>query len=161
MKVDLVGPKWRPCGRAKQIRRLPRCWRHGIPHRLSRLSIRSATGARSISVSVMRSWEQLSIMLVRDADHVRLEAAASSQPATPMSFREVPPPSGTWSLRGVASRPRQQPQRRHELKIARCSLPPSAWAFERIGVLKAIYPATWGSADRHRSPPETSLGRRA
>lgn len=63
-------------------------------------------------------------------DHVRLESAAHAEQAAPISFREV------FALTSFRDRN----------LFASFGL-----GVERIGILKAIYPATWGHpADCHR-----------
>ena len=115
MKVDLVGPKspWTR-RRPQRVRRLSRRRRDGVPHRLSRLAIRAASGTDLSRHRLRVLGTLLSILLVRDTrDHVRLEISAhsaairSDRLSRGLRAHLVPRPQ---SVRRLAGRARQQSQ---------------------------------------------------
>jgi MFS family permease len=106
----------------------------------------------------------LSILLVRDTrDHVRLEAAGSSKQSTPMSFREI------FLLTSFGNRnlfAASQAGLVNNLNdgMSWGIFPLFFVAFglgvERIGILKAIYPATWGILQIATGPLSDRWGRK-
>src|SRR5579859_2602534 len=91
MKVDLVGPKSR--GLAVGLNEFSGYLSVGVTAFLTGY-LASQYGLRPVPIYLGVAYAvvgtALSILLVRDTrNHVRLEAAAHAQPASPMSFREI------------------------------------------------------------------------
>jgi MFS family permease len=106
----------------------------------------------------------LSIMLVRDTrGHVRLEAAAHSQQSTSMSFREV---FALTSFRDRNLFAASQAGLVNNLNdgmswgIFPLFFVSFGLGIERIGILKAIYPATWGILQIATGPLSDRWGRK-
>jgi MFS family permease len=166
MKVDLVGPKSR--GLAVGLNEFAGYLAVGVTAFLtgylaSRYGLRPVPIYLGIGYAVMGFL--LSIMLVRDTrDHVRLEAAGSSKQSTPMSFREI------FLLTSFGNRnlfAASQAGLVNNLNdgMSWGIFPLFFAAFglgvERIGILKAIYPATWGILQVATGPLSDRWGRKS
>ena len=163
MKVDLVGPKSR--GLAVGLNEFAGYLAVGVTAFLtgylaSRYGLRPVPIYLGIGYAVLGAL--LSIMLVRDTrDHVRLEAAASSRQSTPMSFREI------FVLTSFGDRNLFAASQAGLVNNLNDGM---SWGIfplffasfglgvERIGILKAVYPATWGILQIATGPLERSLG---
>jgi MFS family permease len=106
----------------------------------------------------------LSILLVRDTrDHVRLEAAAHAQQPTSISFREV---FALTSLKDRNLFAASQAGLVNNLNdgmswgIFPLFFASFGLGVERIGILKAIYPATWGILQTATGPLSDRWGRK-
>lgn len=149
MKVDLVGPKSR--GLAVGLNEFAGYLAVGVTAFLtgylaSRYGLRPAPIYLGIGYAVLGA--ALSIMLVRDTrDHVRLEASSHTQKAAPISFREV---FALTSFRNRNLFAASQAGLVNNLNdgmswgIFPLFFASFGLGVERIGILKAIYPATWG-----------------
>ena len=165
MKVDLVGPKSR--GLAVGLNEFAGYLAVGVTAFLtgylaSRYGLRPVPIYLGIGYGVLGFL--LSIMLVRDTrEHVRLEAAGSSKQSTPMSFREI------FLLTSFGNRnlfAASQAGLVNNLNdgMSWGIFPLFFTAFglgvERIGILKAIYPATWGILQIATGPLSDRWGRK-
>ena len=165
MKVDLVGPKSR--GLAVGLNEFAGYLAVGVTAFLtgylaSRYGLRPVPIYLGIGYAV--SGLLLSIMLVRDTrDHVRLEAAGASKQSAPMSFREI------FLLTSFGNRnlfAASQAGLVNNLNdgMSWGIFPLFFAAFglgvERIGILKAIYPATWGILQIATGPLSDRWGRK-
>lgn len=165
MKVDLVGPKSR--GLAVGLNEFAGYLTVGVTAFLtgylaSRYGLRPVPIYLGIGYAILGA--ALSIMLVRDTrDHVRLEAAASSQPSTPMSFREI---FVLTSFRDRDLFAASQAGLVNNLNdgmswgIFPLFFASFGLGVERIGILKAIYPATWGILQIATGPLSDRWGRK-
>src|SRR5205085_11452543 len=106
----------------------------------------------------------LSIMLVRDTrEHVRLEAAATSQQSTPVSFRAI---FVLTSFRDRNLFAASQAGLVNNLNdgmswgIFPLFFASFGLGVERIGVLKAVYPAVWGILQVATGPLSDRWGRK-
>ena len=165
MKVDLVGPKSR--GLAVGLNEFAGYLAVGVTAFLtgylaSRYGLRPVPIYLGIGYAILGA--ALSIMLVRDTrDHVRLEAAMSSQPATPMSFREI---FVLTSFRDRNLFAASQAGLVNNLNdgmswgIFPLFFASFGLGVERIGILKAIYPATWGILQVATGPLSDRWGRK-
>jgi MFS family permease len=149
MKVDLVGPKSR--GLAVGLNEFAGYLAVGVTAFLtgylaSRYGLRPAPIYLGVGYAVMGAL--LSILLVRDTrEHVRLEAAGASKPSTSMSFREI------FALTSFGDRNLFAASQAGLVNNLNDGM---SWGIfplffvsfglgvERIGILKAVYPATWG-----------------
>ena len=165
MKVDLVGPKSR--GLAVGLNEFAGYLAVGVTAFLtgylaSRYGLRPVPIYLGIGYAVLGAL--LSIMLVRDTrDHVRLEAAASSQQSTPMSFREI------FVLTSFGDRNLFAASQAGLVNNLNDGM---SWGIfplffasfglgvERIGILKAVYPATWGILQVATGPLSDRWGRK-
>jgi MFS family permease len=165
MKVDLVGPKSR--GLAVGLNEFAGYLAVGVTAFLtgylaSRYGLRPVPIYLGIGYAVLGAL--LSIMLVRDTrDHVRLEAAASSKPSTSMSFREI------FVLTSFGDRNLFAASQAGLVNNLNDGM---SWGIfplffasfglgvERIGILKAVYPATWGILQVATGPLSDRWGRK-
>jgi len=165
MKVDLVGPKSR--GLAVGLNEFAGYLAVGVTAFLtgylaSRYGLRPVPIYLGISYAVLGAL--LSIMLVRDTrEHVRLEAAASSQRSTPMSFRKI---FLLTSFRDRNLFAASQAGLVNNLNdgmswgIFPLYFASFGLGIERIGILKAVYPATWGILQVATGPLSDRWGRK-
>jgi MFS family permease len=165
MKVDLVGPKSR--GLAVGLNEFAGYLAVGVTAFLtgylaSRYGLRPVPIYLGIGYAVLGFL--LSIMLVRDTrEHVRLEAAGSSKQSTPMSFREI------FVLTSFGNRNLFAASQAGLVNNLNDGM---SWGIfplffagfglgvERIGILKAIYPATWGILQIATGPLSDRWGRK-
>jgi MFS family permease len=165
MKVDLVGPKSR--GLAVGLNEFAGYLAVGVTAFLTGY-LASQYGLRPIPIYLGVGYavlgSLLSIALVRDTrGHVRLEAAAHSQQSTPMSFREI------FALTSFGDRnlfAASQAGLVNNLNdgmswgIFPLFFASFGLGIERIGILKAIYPATWGILQIATGPLSDRWGRK-
>ena len=149
MKIDLVGPKSR--GLAVGLNEFAGYLAVGVTAFLtgylaSRYGLRPAPIYLGIGYAVLGA--ALSTALVRDTrDHVRLEASSHPRQAAPIGFREV---FALTSFRDRSLFAASQAGLVNNLNdgmswgIFPLFFASFGLGVERIGVLKAIYPATWG-----------------
>ena len=165
MKVDLVGPKSR--GLAVGLNEFAGYLAVGVTAFLtgylaSRYGLRPVPIYLGIGYAVLGAL--LSIMLVRDTrDHVRLEAATSSKQSTPMSFQEI------FVLTSFGDRNLFAASQAGLVNNLNDGM---SWGIfplffasfglgvERIGILKAVYPATWGILQVATGPLSDRWGRK-
>jgi MFS family permease len=165
MKVDLVGPKSR--GLAVGLNEFAGYLAVGVTAFLtgylaSRYGLRPVPIYLGIGYAVLGSL--LSIVLVRDTrGHVRLEAAGHSQQPTSMSFREI------FVLTSFGDRNLFAASQAGLVNNLNDGM---SWGIfplffvsfglgiERIGILKAIYPATWGILQIATGPLSDRWGRK-
>ncbi len=165
MKVDLVGPKSR--GLAVGLNEFAGYLAVGITAFLtgylaSQYGLRPAPIYLGIGYAVMGAL--LSILLVRDTrEHVWLETAAASKPSTVMSFREI------FALTSFGDRNLFAASQAGLVNNLNDGM---SWGIfplffvsfglgiERIGILKAIYPATWGILQVATGPLSDRWGRK-
>lgn len=165
MKVDLVGPKSR--GLAVGLNEFAGYLAVGVTAFLTGY-LASRYGLRPVpiylGVGYAVAGALLSIVLVRDTrGHVRLEAAASSQQSTAMSFREI------FMLTSFHDRNLFAASQAGLVNNLNDGM---SWGIfplffasfglgvERIGILKAVYPATWGILQVATGPLSDRLGRK-
>ena len=165
MKVDLVGPKSR--GLAVGLNEFAGYLAVGITAFLtgylaSRYGLRPVPIYLGVGYAVLGAL--LSITLVRDTrQHVRLEAAAHSQQSTSMSFREI---FVLTSFRDRNLFAASQAGLVNNLNDGMSwGIFPLFFAgfglgVERIGILKAVYPATWGILQVATGPLSDRWGRK-
>jgi MFS family permease len=165
MKVDLVGPKSR--GLAVGLNEFAGYLAVGVTAFLtgylaSRYGLRPVPIYLGIGYAVLGSL--LSIMLIRDTrGHVRLEAAAHSQQPTSMSFRDI---FVLTSFRDRNLFAASQAGLVNNLNdgmswgIFPLFFASFGLGIERIGILKAIYPATWGILQIATGPLSDRWGRK-
>jgi MFS family permease len=165
MKIDLVGPKSR--GLAVGLNEFAGYLAVGVTAFLtgylaSRYGLRPVPIYLGIGYAVLGSL--LSIMLVRDTrDHVRLETAAYSQQSTSMSFRDI------FLLTSFGDRNLFAASQAGLVNNLNDGM---SWGIfplffasfglgvERIGILKAVYPATWGILQVATGPLSDRWGRK-
>lgn len=165
MKVDLVGPKSR--GLAVGLNEFAGYLAVGVTAFLtgylaSRYGLRPVPIYLGIGYAVLGAL--LSIMLVRDTrDHVRLETATSPKQSTPMSFREI------FVLTSFGDRNLFAASQAGLVNNLNDGM---SWGIfplffasfglgvERIGILKAVYPATWGILQVATGPLSDRWGRK-
>src|SRR5579863_578785 len=165
MKVDLVGPKSR--GLAVGLNEFAGYLAVGVTAFLtgylaSRYGLRPVPIYLGIGYAVLGSL--LSIALVRDTrGHVRLETAAHSQQSTPISFREI------FVLTSFGDRNLFAASQAGLVNNLNDGM---SWGIfplffasfglgvERIGILKAVYPATWGILQVATGPLSDRWGRK-
>jgi MFS family permease len=165
MKVDLVGPKSR--GLAVGLNEFAGYLAVGVTAFLtgylaSRYGLRPVPIYLGIGYAVLGAL--LSITLVRDTrGHVRLEAAAASQQSTPMSFREI------FVLTSFGDRNLFAASQAGLVNNLNDGM---SWGIfplffasfglgvERIGILKAVYPAIWGILQVATGPLSDRWGRK-
>ena len=165
MKVDLVGPKSR--GLAVGLNEFAGYLAVGVTAFLtgylaSRYGLRPVPIYLGIGYAVLGTV--LSILLVRDTrDHVRLEASAHSQQSAPIGFREV---FALTSFRDRNLFAASQAGLVNNLNdgmswgIFPLFFASFGLGVERIGILKAIYPATWGVLQIATGPLSDRWGRK-
>jgi MFS family permease len=165
MKVDLVGPKSR--GLAVGLNEFAGYLAVGVTAFLtgylaSRYGLRPVPIYLGIGYAVLGSL--LSIALVRDTrGHVRLEAAAHPRQPTSMSFRDI------FVLTSFGDRNLFAASQAGLVNNLNDGM---SWGIfplffasfglgvERIGILKAIYPATWGILQIATGPLSDRWGRK-
>lgn len=165
MKVDLVGPKSR--GLAVGLNEFAGYLTVGVTAFLtgyiaSRYGLRPAPIYLGVGYAVIGA--ALSILLVKDTrDHVRLEAATHAKEASPLGFREV------FALTSFKDRnlfAASQAGLVNNLNdgMSWGILPLFFASFglgvERIGILKAVYPAAWGILQVATGPLSDRWGRK-
>jgi MFS family permease len=165
MKVDLVGPKSR--GLAVGLNEFAGYLAVGVTAFLtgylaSRYGLRPVPIYLGVGYAILGAV--LSIMLVRDTrDHVRLEASAHSQQSAPISFGEV------FTLTSFRDRnlfAASQAGLVNNLNdgmswgIFPLFFASFGLGLERIGILKAVYPATWGILQIATGPLSDRWGRK-
>ncbi|MDX8433536.1 MFS transporter [Mesorhizobium abyssinicae] len=165
MKVDLVGPKSR--GLAVGLNEFAGYLAVGVTAFLSgylasRYGLRPAPICLGMGYAVIGAV--LSILLVRDTrDHLRLEASAHKQQSAPISFREV---FALTSFRDRNLFAASQAGLVNNLNdgmswgIFPLFFASFGLGVERIGILKAIYPATWGILQVVTGPLSDRWGRK-
>jgi MFS family permease len=165
MKVDLVGPKSR--GLAVGLNEFAGYLAVGVTAFLtgylaSQYGLRPAPIYLGIGYAILGGL--LSIMLVRDTrDHVRLEAAVHSQQSNSMSFREI---FVLTSFRDRNLFAASQAGLVNNLNdgmswgIFPLFFASFGLGVERIGILKAVYPATWGILQIATGPLSDRWGRK-
>ena len=165
MKVDLVGPKSR--GLAVGLNEFAGYLAVGVTAFLTGY-LASRYGLRPVPIYLGAGYAVLgavlSITLVRDTrEHVRLEAAASSQQSTPVSFREI---FVLTSFRDRNLFAASQAGLVNNLNdgmswgIFPLFFASFGLGVERIGILKAVYPATWGILQVATGPLSDRWGRK-
>jgi MFS family permease len=165
MKVDLVGPRSR--GLAVGLNEFVGYLAVGVTAFLtgylaSRYGLRPVPIYLGVGYAILGAV--LSIMLVRDTrDHVRLEASAHSQQSAPISFGEV------FTLTSFRDRnlfAASQAGLVNNLNdgmswgIFPLFFASFGLGLERIGILKAVYPATWGILQIATGPLSDRWGRK-
>src|SRR6266516_1055722 len=165
MKVDLVGPKSR--GLAVGLNEFAGYLAVGVTAFLtgylaSRYGLRPVPIYLGVGYAVLGAL--LSITLVRDTrQHVRLEAAAHSQQSAPISFREI---FVLTSFRDRNMFAASQAGLVNNLNdgmswgVFPLFFASFGLGIERIGILKAVYPATWGILQVATGPLSDRWGRK-
>jgi MFS family permease len=165
MKIDLVGPKSR--GLAVGLNEFAGYLAVGVTAFLSgylasKYGLRPAPIYLGVAYAILGAV--VSIMLVRDTrEHVRLEAVGHAQKATPISFREV---FVLTSFRDRNLFAASQAGLVNNLNDGMgWGIFPLFFAsfglhVERIGILKAVYPATWGILQIATGPLSDRWGRK-
>jgi MFS family permease len=165
MKVDLVGPKSR--GLAVGLNEFAGYLAVGVTAFLTGY-LASQYGLRPVPIYLGVAYAILgllfSILLVRDTrEHVRLEASRHAQPAAPIGFREV------FALTSFGDRNLFAASQAGLVNNLNDGM---SWGIfplyfasfglgvERIGILKAVYPATWGILQVATGPLSDRWGRK-
>lgn len=165
MKVDLVGPKSR--GLAVGLNEFAGYLAVGVTALLTGY-LAAQYGLRPVPIYLGIGYAvvgaALSILLVRDTrDHVRLEASSQAQQAAPISFRQV------FALTSFGDRNLFAASQAGLVNNLNDGM---SWGIfplffasfglgvERIGILKAIYPATWGVLQIVTGPLSDRWGRK-
>lgn len=165
MKVDLVGPKSR--GLAIGLNEFAGYLAVGVTALLTGY-LAAQYGLRPVPIYLGIGYAvtgaALSILLVRDTrDHVRLEASSHAQEAAPISFRQV------FALTSFGDRNLFAASQAGLVNNLNDGM---SWGIfplffasfglgvERIGILKAIYPATWGVLQIVTGPLSDRWGRK-
>jgi MFS family permease len=165
MKIDLVGPKSR--GLAVGLNEFAGYLAVGVTAFLtgylaSQYGLRPAPIYLGVAYAILGA--ALSILLVRDTrEHVRLEMAGHAQQASPISFREV------FVLTSFRDRNLFAASQAGLVNNLNDGM---SWGIfplffvsfglrvERIGILKAVYPATWGILQIVTGPLSDRWGRK-
>jgi len=165
MKVDLVGPRSR--GLAVGLNEFAGYLAVGVTAFLtgylaSRYGLRPAPIYLGIAYAVLGTV--LSVLLVRDTrDHVRLEASSHTREAAPINFRDV------FVLTSFKDRNLFAASQAGLVNNLNDGM---SWGIfplffasfglgvERIGILKAIYPAVWGMLQVATGPLSDRWGRK-
>jgi MFS family permease len=165
MKIDLVGPKSR--GLAVGLNEFAGYLAVGVTAYLtgylaSEYGLRPAPIYLGVAYAILGA--ALSILLVHDTrDHVRLEAAGHARQAAPISFREI------FFLTSFKDRnlfAASQAGLVNNLNdgmswgIFPLFFASFGLAVDRIGLLKAVYPATWGILQVATGPLSDRWGRK-
>jgi MFS family permease len=165
MKVDLVGSKSR--GLAVGLNEFAGYFAVGVTAFLtgylaSRYGLRPVPIYLGVGYAVLGA--ALSILLVRDTrDHVRLEASAHSRQSSPIRFSEV---FALTSFRDRNLFAASQAGLVNNLNdgmswgIFPLFFASFGLGVERIGILKAVYPATWGILQIATGPLSDRWGRK-
>ncbi|TIX57735.1 MAG: MFS transporter [Mesorhizobium sp.] len=165
MKVDLVGPKSR--GLAVGLNEFAGYLAVGVTALLTGY-LAAQYGLRPVPIYLGIGYAvvgaALSILLVRDTrDHVRLEASSQAQQAAPISFRQV------FALTSFGDRNLFAASQAGLVNNLNDGM---SWGIfplffasfglgvERIGILKAIYPTTWGVLQIVTGPLSDRWGRK-
>ncbi|MGQ0686507.1 MFS transporter [Bradyrhizobium sp.] len=165
MKIDLVGPKSR--GLAVGLNEFAGYLAVGVTAFLtgylaSKYGLRPAPICLGIAYAILGA--ALSVLLVRDTrEHVRLEAAAHTQQAAPIGFREI------FLLTSFKDRNLFAASQAGLVNNLNDGM---SWGIfplffasfglhvDRIGILKAVYPATWGILQIATGPLSDRWGRK-
>jgi MFS family permease len=165
MKIDLVGPKSR--GLAVGLNEFAGYLAVGVTAFLtgylaSEYGLRPAPIYLGVAYAILGT--ALSILLVHDTrEHVRLETAAQTQPSAPISFREI---FVLTSFRDRNLFAASQAGLVNNLNDGMSwGIFPLFFAsfglqLDRIGILKAVYPATWGILQIATGPLSDRWGRK-
>jgi MFS family permease len=165
MKIDLVGPKSR--GLAVGLNEFAGYLAVGVTAYLtgylaSEYGLRPAPIYLGVAYAILGA--ALSITLVRDTrEHVRLEAAGHARQAAPISFREI---FFLTSFRDRNLFAASQAGLVNNLNdgmswgIFPLFFASFGLAVDRIGLLKAVYPATWGILQVATGPLSDRWGRK-
>ncbi|TIM90189.1 MFS transporter [Mesorhizobium sp.] len=165
MKVDLVGPKSR--GLAVGLNEFAGYLAVGVTALLTGY-LAAQYGLRPVPIYLGIGYAvvgaALSILLVRDTrDHVRLEASSQAQQAAPISFRQV------FALTSFGDRNLFAASQAGLVNNLNDGM---SWGIfplffasfglgvERIGILKALYPTTWGVLQIVTGPLSDRWGRK-
>jgi MFS family permease len=165
MKIDLVGPKSR--GLAVGLNEFAGYLAVGVTAYLtgylaSEYGLRPAPIYLGVAYAILGAT--LSILLVRDTrEHVRLETAAHARQASPISFREI------FLLTSFGDRNLFAASQAGLVNNLNDGM---SWGIfplffvsfglsvERIGILKAVYPASWGILQIATGPLSDRWGRK-
>lgn len=165
MKIDLVGPKSR--GLAVGLNEFAGYLAVGVTAYLtgylaSEYGLRPAPIYLGVGYAILGT--ALSILLVRDTrEHVRLETAAHTQQSAPISFREI------FLLTSIKDRNLFAASQAGLVNNLNDGM---SWGIfplffasfglhvDRIGILKAVYPATWGILQIATGPLSDRWGRK-
>lgn len=165
MKIDLVGPKSR--GLAVGLNEFAGYLAVGVTAYLtgylaSEYGLRPAPIYLGVAYAILGA--ALSILLVRDTrEHVRLETAGHAREAAPISFREI---FLLTSFRDRNLFAASQAGLVNNLNdgmswgIFPLFFASFGLAIDRIGLLKAVYPATWGILQVATGPLSDRWGRK-
>jgi MFS family permease len=165
MKIDLVGPKSR--GLAVGLNEFAGYLAVGVTAFLTGY-LASKYGLRPVPIYLGVAYAilgtALSILLVRDTrEHVRLETAAHTQQSVPISFREI------FLLTSFKDRNLFAASQAGLVNNLNDGM---SWGIfplffasfglhvDRIGILKAVYPATWGILQIATGPLSDRWGRK-
>jgi MFS family permease len=165
MKIDLVGPKSR--GLAVGLNEFAGYLAVGVTAFLTGY-LAAQYGLRPVPIYLGVGYAvlgaALSILLVRDTrDHVRLEVSGHARQSAPISFREV---FALTSFRDRNLFAASQAGLVNNLNdgmswgIFPLFFASFGLGVERIGILKAIYPATWGVLQIATGPLSDRWGRK-
>ena len=165
MKVDLVGPRSR--GLAVGLNEFAGYLAVGITAFLTGY-LAAQYGLRPVPIYLGIAYAVLgavlSVLLVRDTrDHVRLEASAHAQQGSPLSFREV---FALTSFRDRSLFAASQAGLVNNLNdgmswgVFPLFFASFGLGVERIGILKAVYPAAWGILQIATGPLSDRWGRK-
>jgi MFS family permease len=165
MKIDLVGPKSR--GLAVGLNEFAGYLAVGVTAFLTGY-LAAQYGLRPVPIYLGIGYAALgaalSILLIRDTrDHVRLEVSGHAQQSAPISFREV---FALTSFRDRNLFAASQAGLVNNLNdgmswgIFPLFFASFGLGVERIGILKAIYPATWGILQIATGPLSDRWGRK-
>jgi MFS family permease len=165
MKIDLVGPKSR--GLAVGLNEFAGYLAVGVTAFLTGY-LAAQYGLRPVPIYLGVGYAvlgaALSILLVRDTrDHVRLEVSGHARQSAPISFREV---FALTSFRNRNLFAASQAGLINNLNdgmswgIFPLFFASFGLGVERIGILKAIYPATWGILQIATGPLSDRWGRK-
>ena len=165
MKIDLVGPKSR--GLAVGLNEFAGYLSVGVTAFLTGY-LAAAYGLRPapiyLGVAYAIAGSALAVLLVRDTrEHVRLEIGGASQPVTPLGFREV---FALTSFRDRNLFAASQAGLVNNLNdgmswgIFPLFFASFGLGVERIGLLKALYPASWGILQVVTGPLSDRWGRK-
>ncbi len=165
MKVDLVGPKGR--GLAVGLNEFAGYFAVGITAFLTGY-LAGQYGLRPVPIYLGIGYAivgtALSVLLVRDTrGHVQLEAASAAKAASPVTFREI---FALTSFRDPNLFAASQAGLVNNLNdgmswgIFPLFFAANGLGVERIGILKAVYPAAWGVLQVATGPLSDKWGRK-